>query len=53
MIKLKIDPRQLQQLANLIGAAGREAPHAVRRATNHTGQKVRTRMIRVLYTRPA
>ncbi|MGJ0507489.1 MAG: hypothetical protein ACR652_10190 [Methylocystis sp.] len=36
------------RLANMLGAAGMEAPKAMRRAINHTGDKARTQMTKAL-----
>lgn len=38
----------LDRLHNMLRAAGDEAPQALRRAINHTGDKVRTAMVREL-----
>lgn len=48
MIELKVDVSQIAHLGNMIAAAGKEAPHALRRAINHTGDKARTQMRKVL-----
>ncbi len=37
-----------KELANMLGAAGVKAPQAIRRAINHTGDKVKTAMARAL-----
>ena len=45
---VKIDAEQLKRLANVLGALGKDAPAAIARAVNHTGDKARTQMIRTL-----
>lgn len=45
---VSVDVAGLDRLANLLGAAGNQAPHALRRAVNHTGDKARTVMVRTL-----
>ena len=47
-IRIHIDAHQFDRLGNLIGAAGKKAPHALRRAINHTGDKARTQVRKVL-----
>lgn len=48
LLEVKADAAQLQRIANLIGAAGKNAPAAIARAVNHTGDKARTQMTRAL-----
>lgn len=48
MLEIRIDPAGIERIANLLAAAGPKAPHAIRRAVNHTGDKARTRMVRTL-----
>lgn len=48
MIEIKLDMVDVSRLANALAAAGDKAPHAIRRAINHTGDKVRTQVIRSL-----
>ena len=48
MLEVKVDPEQLQRIANLIGGAGKNAPAALARAINHTGDKAKTAMTRAL-----
>lgn len=48
MISVKIDAADFNRVGNLIAAAGRKAPLAITRAVNHTGDKARTQMRRVL-----
>ncbi|UDL95492.1 phage tail protein [Lichenihabitans sp. PAMC28606] len=50
LLEVKVDPAQLERLANMIGAIGKSAPAAIARAVNHTGDKARTQMIRTLTT---
>lgn len=48
MIELKVDASSIARLGNMIAAAGKQSPHAIRRAVNHTGDKARTQMRKVL-----
>ncbi|WP_246725531.1 phage tail protein [Beijerinckia sp. L45] len=48
MLEVKLDPAQLEKLGNLIGAAGKNAPAALARAINHTGDKAKTAMTQAL-----
>lgn len=48
MIEINIRSVDISRLANALAAAGEKAPHAIRRAINHTGDKVRTQVIRSL-----
>lgn len=48
MLEVKLDPAQLEKLANLIGAAGKNAPAALASAINHTGDKAKTAMTQAL-----
>ena len=48
MIELKVDVGQLVRLEQLFYRAGNQAPHAIRRALNHTGAKAVTRMSRAI-----
>lgn len=45
---LRIDLQGLDRLANLLAAAGAQAPVAIARALNHTAAKGRTRMVRAV-----
>ena len=47
-VQIKIDASQIEQLGNLIAAAGTKAPKALASAVNHTGAKARTAMVRSL-----
>jgi hypothetical protein len=47
-IQIKVNADMIVGLGNLLGAAGAKAPQAVRNALNHTGQKVRTAMVKAL-----
>lgn len=46
--EVRVDVSQITRLANLIGAAGDQVPHAIRRGLNKTGDKVRTVVVRSL-----
>jgi hypothetical protein len=48
LLEVKADLSQLTRLANVLGAAGKNAPLAIARAVNHTGDKAKTQMIRTL-----
>lgn len=48
MISLSIDAAALGRLANAFASAGAQAPHAIRRGLNRTGDKVRTQVKRAL-----
>ncbi|SEQ48995.1 hypothetical protein SAMN05216548_10527 [Faunimonas pinastri] len=48
LLEVKLDDAQLARMANLLGAAGKNAGKAIVRAVNHTGDKARTRMVRTL-----
>lgn len=48
MIELKIDASQWKELERRVGAAGKDAPKALQRAINHTGNKAKTKMQRAL-----
>ena len=48
LLEVRIDPAQLERIANLIGAAGKNANAGIARAINHTGDKAKTQMIRTL-----
>ena len=50
MIEIRIQDVDISRLANALAAAGKEAPHAIRRAVNHTGDKTRTQVVRALAT---
>jgi hypothetical protein len=47
-IQIRIDASSIEHLGNLIGAAGPQAPQALRNAVNHTGKKARTAMVKAL-----
>ncbi|PID95779.1 MAG: hypothetical protein CSA85_00470 [Alphaproteobacteria bacterium] len=44
----EVDVKGLQRFENLLGALGADAPKAVSRAVNHTGDKAKTQVIRTL-----
>lgn len=44
----EVDVKSLKQFENMLGALGRDAPKAVARAVNHTGDKSRTQVVRAL-----
>ncbi len=48
MIEIKIQDVDISRLANAMAAAGKDLPHAIRRAVNHTGDKTRTQVVRAL-----
>ncbi len=48
LLEVKVDPAQLNRIGNLLGQAGANAPAAIARAVNHTGDKAKTRMVRTL-----
>lgn len=48
MISVGVDFSQFRALANAFAAAGDQAPHAIRRGLNRTGDKVRTQVKRAL-----
>lgn len=48
MISLGVDLSALDRLANGFASAGDQAPHAIRRGLNRTGDKVRTQVKRAL-----
>jgi hypothetical protein len=48
MITIQADASALARLGNAFAAAGAQAPHAIRRALNRTGDKTRTQVKRVL-----
>lgn len=48
MISINVDLSGIARLGNLLRAAGKDAPLAMVRAINHTGDKARTAMRRVL-----
>jgi hypothetical protein len=45
---VKVQMAGLDRFHNMLAAAGRQAPAAIRRAINHTGAKTRTAMVRSL-----
>lgn len=45
---VRVDWSDLKRLENMFEAAGDQAPHAVRRALNHVGDRTRTRVVRLL-----
>lgn len=45
---VQVDAEQLARMGNIIGAIGKEAPAAIARAVNRTGDMARTQMIRTL-----
>ena len=47
-IVTSIDDSAIRHLAEKFRRAGNQAPHAIRRALNHTGDKTRTQVIRAL-----
>lgn len=47
-VELRIDARPIVRLENLFRAAGKKAPHAYRRALNHTLDKTYTAVVRAL-----
>jgi hypothetical protein len=49
-LSLHIDTASLAKVRNMLHAAGKQAPLAMIRAVNHTGDKARTQMRRVLVT---
>lgn len=48
MIELKVDARELVKLEEAFRRIGNQAPHAIRRALNHTGDKTTTQVKRAL-----
>lgn len=50
LLEVRVDPAQLERVANLIGALGKNAGPAITRAINHTGDVAKTQMIRTLTT---
>lgn len=48
MITIAFDGSGIHRLANVFAAAGAQAPHAIRRGLNRTGEKVRTQVKRAL-----
>jgi hypothetical protein len=48
MYTVSLDATDLTRVGNLMAAAGKNAPGAIRRAINHTGDKARTQVIRAL-----
>jgi hypothetical protein len=52
-IEIKASFAGFDRLANLIGAAGKQAPMALQRAINHTGDKAKTAMVRSLTAQTA
>lgn len=44
----EVDVKGLRRFENMLGALGADAPKAVARAINHTGDKARTQVIRAL-----
>jgi hypothetical protein len=49
-VSIKVDASSLARVSNLLHSAGKNAPLAMIRAVNHTGDKARTQMRRVLVT---
>jgi hypothetical protein len=49
-VSIMIDASSLKRVSNLLHSAGKNAPLAMIRAVNHTGDKARTQMRRVLVT---
>ena len=49
-VSIKVDASSLTRVSNLLHSAGKNAPLAMIRAVNHTGDKARTQMRRVLVT---
>ncbi len=47
-LSIQVDASSLARVSNLLHAAGKNAPLALIRAVNHTGDKARTQMRRVL-----
>jgi hypothetical protein len=47
-MEIKVSAVDISRLGNAIAPAGNKAPHAFRRALNHTGGKARTQIVRVL-----
>ena len=47
-IKIGMNFAGLERFHNMLAAAGKKAPQALRRAINHTGDKARTAMVREL-----
>jgi hypothetical protein len=47
-VSIKVDFSDLNRWHNMIGALGKKAPQAIRRAINHTGAKARTAMVKAL-----
>ena len=50
LLEVTLDPAALVRLGNLIGQAGKNAPAALARAINHTGDKAKTAMTAALTT---
>lgn len=48
LVTITIDPKDIARLANLMAAAGEEAPKAVNRALLHSGKKAMTQMRRAM-----
>lgn len=48
MIRFSVDASAFAHLGNAFAAAGTQAPHAIRRGLNRTGDKVRTQVKRAL-----
>ena len=48
LLEVRADFAQLARIGNLIGSVGKDAPAAIARAVNHTGDKARTQMVRTL-----
>jgi hypothetical protein len=48
LIAINADTRAIDRMAAQFRAAGNQTPHIIRRALNHTGDKVRTAMIRAV-----
>jgi len=48
LLKVSIDAGEFKRLANLLAAAGDQAPHGIRRGLNRAGEKARTQMKRAL-----
>jgi hypothetical protein len=45
---ISVDMKALERLGNMLAAAGKRAPHAIRRGLNRTGDKARTQVKRAL-----
>jgi len=48
LVEVEIDTRDLARFENLFRQIGNQAPNAIRRAINWTGDKARTQVVRVL-----